>query len=226
MTIAAAYLREKGNEGHKIWFNQEHLHIMYHGRHRVFEMERISRLTFNHRKLMLPLLFGSTAACLSLVAIIKLYYNPWLMMCILTAGGLSAYWGYLGKWVLTIEEDKHYTDFFLNSISPNLKAFVGYANTFTGRKEKGILYLPIHVNSWGMIRETGTLKPEKESRLYFRHELSSIPPKNWVILPIPTLQEGIHLSWKRSEESENALVPYLQKNSFLTLQGIQPVNRS
>lgn len=225
VTIAAAYLREQGNERHKIWFNLEHLHILYHGRHRVFEMERINQIAFNHRKLMLPLLFGATAACLSLVAIIKLYYNPWLMMFILTAGCLSAYWGYLGKWVLTVEEDKNHTDYFLKSITPNLRAFVDYANTFTGRKEKGILYLPVHKDKWEAIRDGGVFLPDKDTRLYFRHEFSSIPPKNWVLVPISTLQEGVFLSWKKSFDADNSLHPYLQRNSRIPLQGVEPVNR-
>lgn len=196
---------------------------MYRGRHKVFEMEQISDLSFNHRKLMLPLILGGTVACLSLVAIFKAYYDPWLMLSLFTLGTLSAYFGYKGRWVLTVEEHKSYTDFFLKSITPNLKAFVAYANTFTGRQPKGILYLPLTFARWKAAQESELFKPDIAARLFFRHELNSIPAKNWVILPIPTLQDGIMISWKTIEE--NALHPYLEKNSYISLQDVKPIVR-
>lgn len=223
-TIAFAYLQEKGNERYKIWFNLELLQLFYMGRHRVFDMEQVSRLSFNHRKLMLPLILGGTAASLSLVAIFKAYYDPWLMLSILTIGALCAYFGYKGKWVLTVEEHKSHTDFFLKTITPNLRAFVAYANTFTGRQPKGILYLPLTFARWQAARENGQYKTETASRLFFRHELNSIPAKNWVILPIATLEDGINIGWKATE-TENDLHPYLEENSYISLQDIQPIVR-
>lgn len=223
MTIASSYLQEKGNENNKIWFNLDLLQLLYRGRHKVFEMEQISALSFNHRKLMLPLILGGTVACLSLVAIFKAYYDPWLMLSLFTMGSLSAYFGYKGKWVLTVEEQNSYTDFFLKSITPNLRAFVAYANTFTGRQPKGILYLPLSFARWKAAQESELFKPDIAARLFFRHELNSIPAKNWVILPIPTLQDGIMISWKTIEE--NALHPYLEKNSYISLQDVKPIIR-
>lgn len=223
-TIASAYLQEEGNEMHKIWFSQDLLQLFYQGRHRVFEMEQIRRLAFNHRKLMLPFILGGTAASLSLVALLKLFYDPWLMLSILTIGCLLAYWGYKGSWVLTVEEPKTHTDFFLKTISPNLRAFVDYANTFTGRQSKGVLYLPLSFSRWQAAGEKGFFKPDTPARLFFSHELDSIPRKNWVVLPVPTLLEGIFISWK-TPEGESSLYPYLEKNSYLPLQEIKPIVR-
>lgn len=221
--IASALLQKKNSENHRIWFNADLLQVFYRGRLRVFEMEQISRISFNHRKLMLPVILGGTVACLSLVAIFKTFYDPWLMLTLLCTGCLSAYFGYTGRWVLTIEESKNYSDFFLKSVTPELKAFVAYANTFTGRQPKGVLYLPVPFSVWERARETGSLSFPEAERLYFLKELHTIQKEGTVILPVPSLSDYIFISWKKGEEPGEDLHPYLEKKSKLPLEQIKPL---
>lgn len=172
---------------------------------------------------MLPLILGGTAACLSLVAIFKAFYDPWLMLTLFTGGCLSAWFGYMGRWVLTIEEPKNYSDFFLKSVTPELKAFVAYANTFTGRQPKGVLYLPVPFPEWQRARETGYLSFPEAERLYFMNELNTIQKEGIVILPVPSLHDQIFITWKKDEEPEEDLHPFLDKQSQLPLQEIKPL---
>ena len=218
--IATCYLHEAGDEQNKLWLSPQHLQVWHRGRLRVFSLEQLRRLEFNHRKLMLPLVLGAIAASLSLVAIFKTHYNPILMLCLLVAGCLAAYRGYQGNWVLTIEESKTYTDYYLSSVSPNLRAFVAYANTFTGRQPKGLLYLPLTHDEWGAARERGQLGINRPQRLYYRQELRLVPAGKPVIVPIDSLRPEVQLGWQQEEETA-VPVPFLQKGR-LPVQELKP----
>lgn len=220
-TIATCYLRETGNEQHKAWLSQHHLSLLYKGQLKVFALEEIRKITFNHRKLMLPLVIGGVAACLSLVAIFKLYYNPWIMLSLLTAGCLAAYRGYQGSWVLTIEEQRGHTDFFLEGISPNLRAFVRYANTFTAHKPKGILYLPLSAKEWEKAQAEGSFYVRQPLRLYFGQETSLTPPEKPALLPVNTLEESLHISWKKDPDKQE-FQPFIEPGSQVPLKYSSP----
>lgn len=218
--IATCYLQEAGNEQNKLWLSPEHLQLWHRGRLRVFPLEQLRRLEFNHRKLMLPLVLGGIAASLSLVAIFKTHYNPILMLCLMVAGCLAAYRGYQGSRVLTIEEDKTYTDYYLSSISPNLRAFVTYVNTFTGRQPKGLLYLALTPEEWATALERGYLDIRTPQRLHYRQELSQLPADRPVIVPLNSLKPEIQLRWQQQEETAEP-VPFLQAGR-LPVQELKP----
>lgn len=222
--IATCFLHETGNEQNKLLLSPEHLQVRYQGRLRAFLLDHLRRLSFNHRKLMLPLVLGGITASLSLVAIFKTYYNPWLMLSLMLAGCLAAYRGYQGSWVLTVEEDKTYTDYYLSSVSPNLRAFVAYANTFTGRQPKGVLYLPLGVDEWNAAQEQEVLVSKSDQRLYYGQEISLIPSELPVVVPVNSLQQGVWLRWEDKEEAQIPL-PYLQKGSRIPLQDLKPFFR-
>lgn len=215
-TIATCYLREAGNEQHKTWLSQDHLYLLYKGQLKIFALEEVNQITFNHRKLMFPLVIGGVAACLSLVAIFKLYYNPWIMLSLLTAGCLAAYRGYQGSWVLTIEEQKTHTDFFLDGISPNLRAFVRYANTFTGRKPKGILYLPLSTKEWEKAQAEGFFQVREPLRLYFGRQTALAPSDKPAFIAVNTLEDHVHTSWKKDPDSQE-LHPFVEPGSHIPL---------
>lgn len=222
-TIATCYLHKAGNERHKIWLSRQHLQLLYHGRHRVFELGQVSHLAFNQRKLMLPLVGGGIAATLSLVAIFKTYASPWLMLSLLVAGVLIAYLGYQGSWVLTVHEHKYHQDFFLKGITPNLRAFVNYANTFTGLQPPGLLYLPLSQSEWEQASQNPFYVLHENKRLCFRHEIGSIPPHLSVIVPVNSLDENIRLQWVADEQQH--LYPCLLPGSTLPLQEAKPFFR-
>ena len=223
--IATCPLGSKNKED-KLWLTEEYLQLLYRGQLRVFALEEIRQLSFNHRKLMLPLVSGGVTATLSLVAIFRLLYNPWLMLSLLVAGCLTAFIGYRGSWVLTIQEEKVATDFFLQTISPALKSFVQYANTFTGRQPKGLLYLPLLQEEATTYYEQDYLIPSSERRLYYRQEISILPPSSTItiILPVSSLSPSVHINWKFHEQS-GQIQPFLVKGSRLNLKDYPPVYR-
>ena len=222
--IATCALHEAGNEQDKLLLGPEHLQVRYRGKIRGFALDHLRRLSFNHRKLMLPLVLGGITASLSLVAIFKTQYNPWLMLSLMLAGCLAAYRGYQGSWVLSIEEDKNYTDFYLQSISANLRAFVAYANTFTGRQPKGVLYLPLSSHEWSAAQEEEVLEIKNPQRLYYAQEISLIPSDRPLIVPVNSLLQTVRLNWENKEEADRPL-PYLQKGSKLPVQELKPFFR-
>lgn len=218
-------MHETGDEQNKLLLSAEHLQFRYQGRLRAYSTEYLRRLSFNHRKLMLPLVLGGIAASLSVVAIFKTHYNPWLMLSLMLAGCLAAYRGYQGSWVLTVEEDKTHTDYYLSSVTPNLQAFVDYANTFTGRRQpKGVLYLPLSPNEWNVAQTYPFLEIKSPRRLYYMPEISLLPPGQSVIIPVNSLHEHVLLTWI-IEESTRLPLPYLQKGSRLPLQELKPFFR-
>lgn len=222
-TIAFCYLQESGNEQHKIWLSREHLQLYYKGKHRVFELRQIRSLAFNHRKLMLPLVTGGITATLSLVAIFKVYYNPWLMLSLLIGGLLTAYLGYQGSWVLTVDETKYQHDFFLKTISPNLRAFLNYANTFTDNLRPGLLYLPLSQQKWEEEKHSEKLLLQTKQRLFFHQEISNIDPQLSVLLPLSSLDEEINIHWEPDEQGVPH--PFLPAGSLVPLQKSSPYFR-
>lgn len=222
--IATCYLHEHGNEQNKLLLSAEHLQFRHQGRLRVFVLDHLRRLSFNHRKLMLPLVLGGITGSLSLVAIFKTQYNPWLMLSLMVGGLLAAYIGYQGSWVLTIEEDKNYTDYYLSSISDNLRAFVAYANTFTSRQPKGVLYLPLSPEEWSAAQQQAFMEVQSPRRLYYLQEISQLPPTSTVIVPVNSLQQSVLLGWENNEEAQMP-VPHLQKGSRLSLEELKPFFR-
>lgn len=224
-TIAICYLHQAGDEQNKIWFTREHLQLLYKGRLKVYPLNLIRRISFNHRKLMLLLVAGGITASLSMVAIIKLFYNPWLTLSLLTLGCLAAYKGYQGSWVLTIEEAKYHSDFFIKSITPNLKAFVRYANTFTGHKQQGVLYLPVPTEKWEKDKATGYIRIHEPARLYFGFELPEMNRNNSLIIPVNTLEDTVYISWRTEKESEQDIFPFLQPSSIISTESLHPIQR-
>lgn len=222
-TVATCYLQKSGNEQHKVWLSREHLHLLYHGRLRVFELGQVQRLAFHQRKLMLPLVTGGITATLSLVAIFKTYASPWLMLSLLVAGLLAAYLGYQGSWVLTVHENKYHQDFFLKGITPNLRAFVDYANTFTGHQPPGILYLPVSLQEWEEASHLESLPLYEKKRLCFKHQIGQVPPHLSVLVPVNTLAESIYLQWTPDEQHN--LYPSLLPGSYIPLQDVKPFFR-
>jgi hypothetical protein len=222
--IATCYLQQHGNEQNKLLLSAEHLQLRHQGRLRVFVLDHLRRLSFNHRKLMLPLVLGGITGSLSLVAIFKTQYNPWLMLSLMVGGLLAAYIGYQGSWVLTVEEDKNHTDYYLSSISANLRAFVAYANTFTSRQPKGVLYLPLSSEEWRDAREQVFIEVQSSRRLYYLQEINLLPAKSAVIIPVNSLNQSVLLSWENNEEAQMP-VPYLQKGSRLSVQDLKPLFR-
>ncbi|WP_017733461.1 hypothetical protein [Nafulsella turpanensis] len=221
--IATCPLGSKNKED-KLWLTEEHLQLLYRGQLKVFALENLRQLAFNHRKLMLPLVAGGVTATLSLVAIFKLFYNPWLMLSLLVAGCLAAFIGFRGSWVLTVQEEKYHSDFFLPTITPALQSFVQYTNTFTGHQPKGILYLPLFAESSANLSNREYFTLPAEQRLYYRQELGSLPADFHFILPLNSLDPAVHINWKTDPPS-GKILPFLQKGSRLNLKEHPPVLR-
>lgn len=205
----------------KLWLTEEYIQLLYRGQLKVFNLTDVRRLSFNHRKLMLPLIAGGITATLSLVAVFKLNYNPWLTLSLLVAGCMATFIGYRGSWVLTIQEDRFHSDFYLKGISPALRSFIQYAGTFIGHQPKGILYLTFsHEERRSFRNDYVVLAAEK--RLYFREEISHISASALSVVPVNSLAPTVHISWKTDPQTGNIL-PFLLKGSRINLQEYPPV---
>ena len=125
---AICFLYKENDDKNKCLLSDETLTIIYRSRSHNFELSRIRQITFESRKLMLPLILGGTSAAFVLISILNNLFNPWLSLSFLFVSLIVAYFGWSGTNVLTIREAGHNNDFMLKHISINMRSFVTYVN--------------------------------------------------------------------------------------------------
>ncbi|WKN33265.1 DUF952 domain-containing protein [Porifericola rhodea] len=145
--IAIAYLHEAEDKENKCILTSQRLVVVYKGKVFSFDKEHIKALSFGQRRIMLPLVSGGIMAPLSLLAIFLNLYNPWPLMFVFFLGSALLYLGWQQHPVLVVRDSVKDHDFFLNDISPNLKAFLSFARqyVFQGGNE---LYLVLPLQEW------------------------------------------------------------------------------
>ncbi len=167
-TIAIAYLREAEDRDNKCMLTSERLKVVYRGKLHGFERHHIKELGFNHRRLLLPLVSGGITAPFSLLAIFLNLYNPWPLMFMLFLGMALFYLGWQQHPVLTVTDTVKAHDFFLEEISPNLNAFVSFAQQliFQG---SSLLFYALRLDKWEEVKHQEKLNLDMlTEKNYFR----------------------------------------------------------
>ncbi|MEJ2004738.1 MAG: hypothetical protein P8X57_07195, partial [Cyclobacteriaceae bacterium] len=127
--IARCPLGDSTPPSGEIFLTTQGIVIREHDRTRGhFGRSEISQLRIRHRILWLPLVLGGIITPLALVALIKTFGAFWLLFVTVLVGLFLMYYGYTGTDALTVTTRVKDYDFFLNRITPHLRAFIGFAN--------------------------------------------------------------------------------------------------
>lgn len=158
-SIAIAYLQQAEDQENKCMLTSQRLMVVYRGNLSSFERHHIKNLSFNERRLLLPLVIGGIMAPLSLLAIFLNLYNPWPLMFILFLGLALFYLGWQQHPVFTVTDSVKDHDFFLKNISPNLSAFVTFARQLIFQGES-LLFYTLPLEEWQAAVGQEEISPE------------------------------------------------------------------
>ncbi len=177
--IAFCYLENEGDEQNKCLLSETALHIKQKGITSSLLLGWIQQVSFKRKKYLLPIVLGGIIAPLAGLGLFQYYLNPWLMMGIMLIAILAIYYGYEGGVALCIETPVKEYDFFVATVSPNLKAFAA----FVQQKIKGIdikYYIKLGMEDIAELQQNGHLKlPEAGLRVYLQNEINSSELQNY-----------------------------------------------
>ncbi len=175
--------------------------IINTGRIHSFELDHILQIDFKRKLLLLPLISGGVLAPLALIALLNDLFHIWVMLILFMSGALLIYYGFEGRNTLSIKTNLKEFDFFINSASQNLQAFVRF--TFKIKREQGDpKYFLV----------TDLVPNEKHLRIIDSAdgiELSETIPKKegQGIFIVEPLRSGLQVIYKKNLSGE--IAPYL-----------------
>ena len=132
--IAMGYMRAPGNHDYKIELTTKRL-IVYFGREKQeFILELVRKLSFTHRKLLLPILFSGIFTPLIVLGYFRDYIHPMFAIVLVVTGVFAFYYGWLGQLALSIHHSSGHQDFPLEQISEDMDRFVIFINQYISGK--------------------------------------------------------------------------------------------
>jgi hypothetical protein len=213
--LALCYLYKDGDEKNKALLTKDRLYVVHHKRIHEYDLENIKNLGFNHRKIMMPLIFGGIMASLSLVAVFKGVFNPYVVISLLMLGLGLFYYGWTGQLYFTVTTKIKDYDFSVPSPTENLKAFIAFVidSGLMGRKAEDrrmSFYLILDRNVWeSQSIESGTIVlPEKPFKAFLRRELPRREINNAAIIEFNPLKANVEVRFI-NDSSSGKLSPYL-----------------
>jgi hypothetical protein len=213
--LALCYLYKEGDEKNKVLLSTEKLYVVHRRRIHEYELENIKDLGFNHRKIMMPLIVGGIMASLSMVAIFKDVFNPYIVMSMVMAGLGLFYFGWTGQLFFTVTTKIKDYDFSIPAPTENLKAFIEFildAGLLGRRADGGKLsfYLVFDRQFWESQQEKpGTIKlPEKPFRAYLSKQLHRKDLKDVAIVEFAPLKAHAEVRFLK-DPSNGKLRPYV-----------------
>lgn len=196
--IAVCYLHRANDERNRCWLTERYLVVQKKGKKHVFKREILRKLAIEQRRDWLPLIAGGIAAPLSLLALLLNLYRPWTLICVFFPALLLLYLGWQSYAVLAVHDAVKPHDFRLPSVSPNLRAFVRFANRMIVRGSE-FIYHVARAEDWALAEKTGHYAPASLVDEGFIHTSHSDQLErlrysdlfttdiNWVVLTIDPL---------------------------------------
>jgi hypothetical protein len=155
-------------------------------------------LQINHRKLLIPIIFGGVFTPLTAVGYFQGFFHPVVALVFIIAGIFGFYLGWTGQEVLTVREMGSHTDFPLLHAGDNIRAFVEFTNQYIDHEpvEQRALYLPAGYDdaSEAFRNPPLTLFTFRQMREYLSSGGTGKVSLIWVIDPVQT---GSQIKYER-----------------------------
>lgn len=169
-----------------------------------FSSDTIRGIRIRHRILWLPLVLGGIITPLALVALVKTFGAFWFLMLTVLAGLFLLYYGYSGSDAVTVTTNVQEYDFFINQVSPHLKAFVAFSQSQLRRSDPNI-YISLNKTRYAGFLQSGEIPVGEE--VYLSRD--QVPPGER-ILAINARDNPVALHFEIRNESGQANA-FLQK---------------
>jgi hypothetical protein len=212
--IAVCFLYKDGDENNKALLSTEKLYVTHKKRTHEYELGNIKDISFNHRKLMMPLIVGGIMASLGMVAVFRDYFNPYIVVSTILIGLSLFYWGWTGQLVFTVHTKIKEYDFSIPSISDNLNSFTNFLieSGILGRRQGGKIsyYLAIDKNVWNSQPNDSSkiILPDKPYRAYLFKNFSTHTINNSAVIEFDPLLAKVEIRYLKDPQS-GKLVPFV-----------------
>lgn len=206
--IAQCYILKKGDENNICYLSADNLFIKSKGIVSHFPIDSIMNISFKHKILLMPIIFGGILAPFALIAVFNGYYNVWLMLSLMMGGLAILYYGIEGGQTMSVQTNVKEYDFFLKSVSPNLKSFVSFVINYQHRGEDALIYyFTLSEDHWHQAQSLGYIDSDEPILL---SPLRSGPTTDIVELSVNLSTIPDSIAYTMSEEL-NKLVPTIEK---------------
>ncbi|MEM6524911.1 MAG: hypothetical protein AAF693_13995 [Bacteroidota bacterium] len=198
--IAQCFLEDR-SKNKNCYLSYEKLIVVISGRISKFELADITQLSFKRKLLLLPLVSGGVLAPFSLIAIFNDVLSLWLLLIMFMSGLLLAYYGLEGRNTLSITTKVKEYDYFIDTPSRNLKAFLGFVLRIRDHKGEPKYYISLPPTL--LKRSNAVIELREEVELY------ETPPKldSTPVFLIEPLRSGLQVVYQSKSNGE--VVPYI-----------------
>jgi len=137
---AFVYLLSEGDDGNKLAITDELL-LVNHNKHKsLFLLSQIVHVKAENKKMLFPLIVGGIITPFAFLSYFTNMFLPWIHLVFMLAGMFLFYVGWSGKSSLTILlKNGGEENFYLQSISRNLWAFIDFVNNILTNKSDQVL---------------------------------------------------------------------------------------
>lgn len=202
--LAKCYIKEENDDRNYCLLTESTLLIKHKGKMETFFIHWVKDIVFQKRIFLIPIVFGGIAAALAGVGLFQYYLNPWFMLALLFCSSLVIYYGIQGSMSMTIVTPIKEYDFFISSVSDNLKAFAAYTiSTIQGSEVS--FYFNLNKEEFERAEEIGYVSP-KDGGLKLFLTKGPIAEQEF-LFQIDTKDLPFEIKFKSSENGE--LEPYI-----------------
>ncbi len=212
--IAQCYLFEEGKENKKLELTDKRLIINYKKKQMDWLLLSIKELSFNQRKLLIPIVFSGVFTPLIIAGFFSGFFHPVMALVLIISGVFAFYIGWLGYPALTVYHNTGHHDIPLSGITDNLKAFVAFFNQY--RKEATPYIRAVYALVPGAISQSALIEqlnndPNEFALYSYSQVIDHLAQgrENVKIIAIDPLQAGSELKYRRTGHSSQ-LFPFFQ----------------
>jgi hypothetical protein len=121
---------EEGNDDNSCKLTDRRLIIRRRNKLYEYPIQGIRSLGINHRKLLIPIVFGGVFTPLIAVGFFEGFFHPVIAVILIISGVFTFYLGWTGQQVLTVNESQGHSDFPVENPGENMAAFIEFTNQF------------------------------------------------------------------------------------------------
>lgn len=143
--IAKCYILHENDDSNRCELTDRKLLIVRKHKRQEFPVEYLKAISFNQRKLLIPIIFGGIICPLSLTGLFTGLFHPLPSLLLIIGSIFVFYFGWQGQKVLTVYYVTGHRDFEVPVITDNLRQFLEYVNLYIQKEpmERRSYYLVI-----------------------------------------------------------------------------------
>ncbi len=132
---AFVYLGREGDQQNQCLLTAHFLVMVIKGQKQYFKLSDLRDIQHYERKLLLPLILGGVILPLSLVALSRDYFDPYIIMLAIFSSLYFIYRGWTGINIVAVNMNSGPEEILISNITDHLRAFIQYVNATLAETE-------------------------------------------------------------------------------------------